>query len=49
MLTIMQLRYQHNFYKLKCTIKQNIIIMIERKVKDDWWDALGLALIQRQC
>jgi hypothetical protein len=34
-----------NSYKFKCTIKQNIIIKIERKVKGDWWDASGLALI----
>jgi hypothetical protein len=32
-------------YKVKSTIKQNIIIKIEREVKDDWWDAPGLALI----
>jgi hypothetical protein len=38
-------RVSLNSYKLKCTIKQNIIIRIERKAKDDWWDAPGLALI----
>jgi hypothetical protein len=34
-----------NSYKLKCTIKQNIIIKIEGKAKDGWWDAPGLTLI----
>jgi hypothetical protein len=45
----MHLGYHSIPINLNAQSSQNITIKIERKAKDDWWDAPGLALIQKKC